>query len=152
MAGQVLEIWTAPEAGASMKMHDSIPAEAGLGLAGDRYACQESGGAPDRELTLIAQESLDWLHQTHGISMTAADSRRNILVTGISLNPLVGQRFHIGRVEVEGMRLCQPCKQLATILGFDFAHLMLNRAGLNCRILNSGTISVGDVVDAPHEE
>jgi len=151
MQGSVVEIWTACDAGSPMQAQESATAIADVGLSGDRYGTQDGSfsrpdDGPDRQLTFIAKEELVWLQETHGIDMTAADSRRNILTEGVHLNSLVGQRFSVGEVEVEGMRLCQPCKQLADILGFDFAHLMVNRGGLNCRILTSGTIRVGDAV------
>ncbi|MCH2137205.1 MAG: MOSC domain-containing protein [Phycisphaerales bacterium] len=151
-SGTLLEIWTSPSNGADMVGHDSIEAIADLGLTGDRYAAghgtySKLGLHPDRQLTLIEQEQLDWLHDTHGISMSGAHSRRNLLVRGIALNDLVGKRIRIGDIEVEGIRLCQPCKPLSEVLGFDFVHLMLNRSGLNCRIVSGGTIQVGDQVD-----
>ena len=151
MQRSVVELWTACEGGSLMQPQESVTAIADVGLSGDRYGAQvgsysRPSDGPDRQLTLIAKEELVWLQETHGIDMTAADSRRNILTEGVHLNSLVGQRFSVGEVEVEGIRLCQPCKQLADILGFDFAHLMVDRGGLNCRILTSGTIRVGDVV------
>ena len=151
MSGTVLEIWTAPDAGAAMQPHRQVSAKAGVGLEGDRYGTKRGSYSkpdegPDRQLTLIAAEELEWLRATHGITMSAEDSRRNVLTEGVPLNDHVGKRLFIGDVEVEGIRLCQPCKQLATILGFDFVHLMLHRSGLNCRIDTDGDIRVGDEI------
>jgi MOSC domain-containing protein YiiM len=151
--GVITEIWTSPKAGAPTIAHKSIEAVAGHGLVCDRYAeghgsYSKPGEHPDRELTLIAQEELDWLLAEHGITLTGEQSRRNLVTKGISLNELVGQRLRIGAIEVEGMRLCQPCKPLAKVLGFDFVHLMLNRTGLNCRIVTSGTLSLGSTIEA----
>lgn len=147
--GTLLEIWTAAAGGAPMVGHESIEAIANHGLAGDRYAqgqgsYSKPGDHPDRQLTLIEQEQLDWLQSTHGIELSGRGSRRNLLVRGISLNECVGRRLRIGNVEVEGVRLCQPCKPLARALGFDFVNTMLDRSGLNCRIVNGGTIHTGD--------
>ena len=136
-----------------MQVNPSVEARADHGLVGDRYAnkCGSKSKPdqhPDRQLTFIAQEQLDWLHIEHGIALTGSQSRRNVLTQGIDLNALVGKRFLVGNVEVEGMRLSQPCKPLSEVLGFDFVTLMRDRSGLNCRILSSGTISVGDTVTA----
>ena len=149
--GTITEIWTSPEAGAPTIAHDTIEAIAGHGLTGDRYAgghgsYSKPGKHPDRELTLIEQEQLDWLLATHGIALTGEHSRRNLVTTGIALNDLVGKHFHVGSIAVEGMRLCQPCKPLSEVLGFDFVHLMLNRSGLNCRIVSGGAIAKGDAI------
>ena len=151
MSGTVLEIWTASEGGAPMQARPQVQALADVGLKGDRYAAKAGSYSkpeegPDRQLTLIAAEELEWLRATHGITMSAEDSRRNVLTEGVPLNDHVGKRLFIGDVEVEGIRLCQPCKQLATILGFDFVHLMLHRSGLNCRIVTDGDIRVGDEI------
>lgn len=148
MKGCVLEIWTAPAAGAPMIRCASAEAIADCGLKGDRYAVKagsysKPNEGPDRQLTLIAVEELRWLHQTHGIELSGGDSRRNVLTEGVPLNDLVGVRFQIGPIEVEGIRRCQPCKPLAEQLGFDFVHLMLHRSGLNCRILTPGQIEEG---------
>jgi len=151
MTGTVQDIWTASAVGALMQQHDAIEAVAGHGLVGDRYAekvgsySRPDEGA-DRQLTLIEQEQLDWLLAEHGITLTGNGARRNLVTRGVRLNDLVGKRFYIGGVEVEGMRLCQPCKQLTEKLGFDFVYLMLNRSGLNCRIVSGGTIRAGDAV------
>lgn len=151
MSGAVIEIWTAPEAAVPMQQHDAIEAVVDHGLVGDRYAkkvgsySRPDEGA-DRQLTLIEQEQLDWLLAEHGISLTGDSARRNLVTRGVRLNNLVGKRFHIGGVQVEGLRLCQPCKPLAELLGFDFVHLMLNRSGLSCRIISGGTIRVDDQI------
>ena len=149
--GTLIEIWTAPSAGTQMVGHDSIQALSNHGLAGDRYteghgSYSKPGDHPDRQVTLIEQEQLDWLHNQHGIVMSGQDSRRNLLTKGIQLNDLIGKTFHIGKVELLGIRLCQPCKPLATVLGFDFVNLMLHRSGLNCQIISGGTLTPGDVI------
>lgn len=131
--------------------HDAIKAVTDHGLVGDRYAervgsySRPDEGA-DRQLTLIEQEQFDWLLAEHGLTLTGEGARRNLVTRGVRLNDLVGKRFHIGGVQVEGLRLCQPCKPLADLLGFDFVHLMVNRSGLNCRIVSGGMIRVDDQI------
>jgi MOSC domain-containing protein YiiM len=149
--GTLLEIWTARSAGATMNRHDSIEALTDQGLADDRYtegngSYSKPGNHPDRQVTLIEQEQLDWLHNEHGLTMTGRDSRRNLLTQGVRLNDLIGTAFRIGDVELLGLRLCQPCKALSERLGFDFVNLMLHRSGLNCRIIFGGTLTPGDVI------
>ena len=95
---------------------------------------------------MIEAEQLAWFLDATGQTLTAEQSRRNILTEGIELNPLVGQRFFIGDVEVEGMRLCEPCKTLQERTGLDVLPAMIGRSGLNCRILNEGEIRLGDHV------
>ena len=149
--GRILEIWISPEAGAPMQSRDSVRTLPGHGLEGDRY-CGAAGSwsrgqnKPDQEVTLIEAEQLAWFLDTTGQTLIAEQSRRNILTEGIELNPLVGRRFFIGEVEVEGMRLCEPCKTLQERTGLDVLPAMIGRSGLNCRIIDEGVIRCGDEV------
>lgn len=73
----------------------------GKGLEGDRYFdgtgtffAQLPG--PDHELTLIEIEKVEELKHEHSVEIEPADTRRNIVTRGVSLNSLVGQEFRIG--------------------------------------------------------
>jgi MOSC domain-containing protein YiiM len=84
---------------------ERVRADAGKGLAGNRYYF-EDGAKPGQALTLIAAEALEALAAEHGIEITAAASRRNVLTRGIDLNALMGKRFRVGEVECVGVELC----------------------------------------------
>jgi len=62
------------------------------------------------------------------------------------LNDLVGQRFAIGSVTFEGIRLCEPCSHLAAIIGDQVLTGLVHQAGLRAAIVESGTVRVGDRV------
>jgi MOSC domain-containing protein YiiM len=124
----------------------------GAGLAGDRY-CIGSGfysGRPTdpgaREVTLFEAEVLDWLSAEHDLGLSAAEHRRNLTVRGVRLDPLVGQRFRIGSVLLEGVKDCPPCEHLEQLVGKPVLQPLLNRGGLRARILEGGTLRVGDAV------
>src|SRR5262245_51617773 len=123
----------------------SVEAHAGKGLAGNRYYF-EDGAEPGRALTLIAAEALEGLAAEHGIELSAAESRRNILTRGIDLNALVGKRFRVGNVECEGVELCHPCTSLEGMTQPGVIKGLVNRGGLNADIVTDGVISVGDDV------
>lgn len=123
----------------------SVEAHAGKGLAGNRYYF-EQGAKRGQALTLIAAEALEGLESEHGIALTAAKSRRNVLTRGIDLNALVGKRFRVGNVECEGIELCEPCKDLERATQPGVIKGLLHRGGLNADILTDGVISVGDEV------
>jgi len=97
-------------------------------------------------LTLIAAEALEGLAVEHGIELTAAESRRNVLTRGIDLNALVGRRFRVGSVECEGVALCEPCTSLEAMTQPGVIKGLLHRGGLNADIITDGVISVGDEV------
>ncbi len=62
------------------------------------------------------------------------------------LNHLVGRRFRVGAVLLEATRLNVPCKYLVLVTGKELYQPLLNRSGLNCRVVEGGTIRPGDPV------
>jgi len=121
----------------------------GVGLEGDRYALKQGTffkPEPDFELTLIEAEAVESAQLEHGLKLVPGDARRNLVTRGVSLNPLVGQEFHIGNVRVRGIRLCEPCRHLQALTGQPVIRALPHRAGLRAQILSEGPIRVGDPV------
>lgn len=123
--GTVVSVHVASEASGQMKCITEVRAVPGRGLAGDRYFTgtgfySEKSSFGGREVTLIEIESVEPLFrgvlnaegERLGINLTAADTRRNIATSGVPLNHLVDREFHVGAVQMRGMRLCEPCKHL----------------------------------------
>ena len=98
-----------------------VQAVAAKGLEGDRYLLgtgRYAGRAyadKGRHVTLIKAEVLEALAARTGIELTPAESRRNIATRDVSLNELVGERFYVGDVLCEGVRLCEPCLYLVEV-------------------------------------
>jgi MOSC domain-containing protein YiiM len=120
-------------------------AHAGKGLVGNRYYFDD-GAKPGTALTLIAAEALEAMAAEHGVEITAAESRRNVLTRGIDLNALVGKRFRVGNVECLGVQLCEPCTSLEGMTRPGVIKGLAHRGGLNADILSDGEIAVGDEV------
>jgi hypothetical protein len=107
-----------------------------------------------REVTLIEIESVEALFrgvlnaegERLGISLTAADTRRNIATSGVPLNHLVDREFHVGAVLMRGMRLCEPCKHLEDLTQHGVVSGLIHRGGLRAQILTEGLIRVGDAI------
>ena len=74
-----------------------------------------------------------------------ADDLRDC-TTGISLNALVGKRFHVGPVECVGRRLAEPCAHLEKLARPGLLRPLVHRGGLRADILSDGTISIGDEI------
>src|SRR5215471_11010375 len=116
--GHVEAICIAPAASTDMQLLAQVEAIAGLGLQGDRYAAGIGFYSPRptdpgaREVTLIEAEVLDWLHAEHGIDLLPTEHRRNLTVHGVRLGELLGQRFLVGNVVLEGIKDCPPCEHL----------------------------------------
>jgi MOSC domain-containing protein YiiM len=125
---------------------DRVEAVAGTGLVGNRYFFTDGDAPPGVAITLIAAEALEAFEQETGISLGAAESRRNVLTRGIDVNALVGKRFRIGAAECLGIELCEPCTSLQAMTKPGVLKGMVHRAGLNADVISGGAIAVGDVV------
>ncbi|MHB1313323.1 MAG: MOSC domain-containing protein [Gemmatimonadaceae bacterium] len=100
----------------------------------------------DREVTLIEAEALEALERDHGISLSGAESRRNLLTEGVPLNHLVGRCFAVGATVLQAGRLNTPCRYFERLIDKPVFSPLLNRSGLNCRIVVGGTIRAGDAI------
>ena len=133
----------------TMQARDSIRLIEGVGLEGDRYATGKGtySKIPDiREVTLIENETLVALERDHGVTLHADEHRRNLTVSGVPLNHLVGQRFLVGDTLLLGGRLNTPCRYLDLVTDKAVCDLLHHRSGLNCSIVRGGMIAVGDTV------
>ncbi len=145
MSGSVQYILVAGQHGEQQKPLTSARLEAGNGLLGDRHA---GTGI----VSLIEREGIDAFNAGTGLTASVADIRRNIVTEGISLNALVGKRFRIGEVELEGTELCEPCATLGKLLSAgdvssaDVVRHFAHSAGIRAKVLSSGAIAPGDPV------
>lgn len=124
-----------------MRAVDAVAAEAGKGLVGDRYH-----GTRHRHVTLQSQEMLDTAAEVLGYRFDAGATRRNVTVDEGEIPTQPGARLQIGNVELEVVRVVAPCRLLDDSVGPGAAAALRRRAGSACRILTSGTISLGDAV------
>ena len=115
------------------------------GVIGDRHF--NDFNDPYCQLTLIESENIDYYNSKYGLNFSYLEFRRNIITKGIQLNNLVGKKFLIGKVKVEGIDLCRPCRHLSEILNQDnIIKEFIRRGGLRCQILTSSKIEVGDAI------
>lgn len=148
--GQVSAIHIAGKGGEPLQPVSRAQAIAGHGLAGDRYATKTGTFSPKpgngRDVTLIEAEAIEAVVADYQVTVTAAETRRNIVTRGVALNHLVGKEFSIGEVRLRGCRLCEPCGYLAKLTSQKISDAFIHRGGLRCDILTPGTIQVGDVM------
>ncbi|MEP1585530.1 MAG: MOSC domain-containing protein [Tateyamaria sp.] len=149
--GQLLSIHTTPKARAPMVEQSTAELIAGVGIKGDRYAIGTDTGTysaqPDvREVTLIEVETLEAFARDHDITLDAQEHRRNLTTRDVPLNHLVGRRFRVGDVVLEGGRLNYPCRYIDMITKKTICDLLEHRSGLNCRIITGGIIRPGDAI------
>jgi MOSC domain-containing protein YiiM len=146
MAGLVEGIYITTAHGELPASIDRVAVHAGKGLEGNRYFFPDGDAPSGRAITLIAAEGLEAFEQETGIPLSAAESRRNVLVRDVDVNALVGKRFRVGDVECEGVELCEPCAHLEGMTRPGVIKGMVHRAGLNADVLTDGEIAVGDAV------
>jgi MOSC domain-containing protein YiiM len=146
VAGRIEGIYITDTNGRLPQPVDRVEAVAGAGLRGNRYFFTDGDAPPGRAVTLIAAEALEGFEAETGIPLSAAESRRNVLVRGVDVNALVGKRFRIGEIECEGVELCEPCTHLEGMTRPGVIKGMVHRAGLNADVLTDGEIAVGDPV------
>lgn len=148
--GTVAHLHVAPSAGAPMQARDTLDLIAGQGVAGDRYkdgiGFYSDKPEEGRQVTLFEIEALEALRRDHNIDFAPGEHRRNVTTSGVPLTHLVGKRFRIGAALVEATRLSVPCQRLVDLTGKKVFKPLINRSGLNCRILQGGTIRPGDAV------
>lgn len=144
-APRVLGIYTAASAGEPMRSHESVEVEAGIGIAGDRYATRLGHWSDpkwrDQQLTLVGMDLLNEL----GLSPDAL--RRNIVTSGIELNDLIGLEFGIGSVVMRGKRICAPCGYIGRLNNRKGLFTELDgRGGIRVSVVQSGVMRVGDEI------
>jgi len=115
------------------------------GVVGDRHFSEYND--PYCQLSLIESENIDYYNLKYSLNISYIDFRRNIITKGIRLNHLIGKKFQIGNVKVEGIDLCRPCRHLTEMLNHkNILKEFLRRGGLRCQILSSSKIIVGDEI------
>ena len=129
----------------SIQEVDSIEVIANQGIVGDRHF--KKFNDPYNQLSLIESEGIDNYNIKFGLNISYIDFRRNIITKGTKLNDLVGKKFKVGNVELEGIDLCRPCRQLSENLNQNnIIKEFLRKGGLRCQILSSSNINVGDKI------
>lgn len=152
--GRVEHIHVAPAAGEPMVAVEAVEAIVGRGLRGDRYFDDDgtwSGNSSSRDVvrdvTLFEDEVLDIVAADHGLELAPGEHRRNLTVSGVALDHVVGERLHVGDAVLEAGPLCEPCAYLEELTGKDGAlEALVHRGGLNAAVVGTGEIRVGDPV------
>jgi MOSC domain-containing protein YiiM len=119
---------------------EEIRIREGLGIVGDRYfgkrAHSEAG------VTIIARESLP-----PGADLTQV--RRNILVSGIAVDDLVGSVLILdsgdGPVHLKIHRPAHPCAWMDVTIGQGAWRALRGKGGVRCVPLTDGVLRVGPV-------
>ena len=150
MNGRIEAIYTAPAEALPVIRRARVNARPGIGLDGDRYSLGTGFWSHDhkvsRDVTLIEAEVIEALRDKCGGQVDHGSFRRNIITRGVRLNDLVGQRFRIGEVLLEGTSLCEPCAYLERLVGQPILRALVHCGGLRANILTIGEIHCDDAI------
>tara|TARA_B100001057_G_scaffold123099_1_gene121950 strand:- start:2889 stop:3329 length:441 start_codon:yes stop_codon:yes gene_type:complete len=142
---KVIKLGIAIKNNQEIKEMKLIEVVANQGIVGDRHFKEFND--PYCQLSLIESENIDYYNSKYSLDISYLSFRRNIVTKGVKLNELVGKKFSIGNVNVEGIDLCRPCRHLTEVLKQDnILKEFLRRGGLRCQILNSSSIKLGDSI------
>jgi MOSC domain-containing protein YiiM len=114
------------------------------GLGGDHYARRVN---PARQVSLMQSEHLVAIAGYLGLPSIEPDRlRRNIVVSGINLLALKGQRFRLGSALLLATGECHPCSRMEEALGIGGYNAVRGHGGITARVLDPGQVQLGDVI------
>jgi MOSC domain-containing protein YiiM len=125
-----------------MRSVESADLEAEKGIVGDRYH-----GTKHRHVTVQSAAALAEATAVLGAEVSAQLTRRNLTVDEGVVPREPGARITVGPVLLEVVRVAAPCKLLDDTIGRGAQEALRRRGGSVCRVLEGGTIRVGDDVD-----
>ncbi len=139
--GKLESISVRPARNQPVTMLDEVQVETDGGLVGDHY----SGQNGKRHVTLLQAEHLPAIASFMGLpDLDPALTRRNLVVSGLNLLALKGQKFQIGdEVQLEHTGECYPCSKMETAFGTGGYNALRGHGGITARVLRGGVIRVG---------
>jgi MOSC domain-containing protein YiiM len=140
--GHLLGIARAP-----VKRGALVPiSEAVVGVA-DGVAGDARGVRAGRQVTVVFREGWEAACRDLGVELPWTTRRANLLVEGVPV-PREGRRLVIGGAVLEVTQETQPCQVMeAAHRGLRAALTPEWRGGVCCRVVQGGTIRIGDRVD-----
>jgi MOSC domain-containing protein YiiM len=124
-----------------MRAVDRAEVETGKGIVGDRYH-----GTKHRHVTVQSKSCLDAAAEVFGSAVPTELTRRNLTIDVADVPRDPGARIRVGPVLLEVVRVAAPCKLLDDTIGRGAQEALRRRAGSVFRVLEGGTITVGDAV------
>lgn len=120
-----------------------IECVAGRGIRGDRFFDYRNNYKG--QITFFAQEVFVEMARTFGLTNKSPGVlRRNVIVSGVELNDLIGSDFGLQGVLFRGTAHCAPCSWMETAFTPGAEKFLAGRGGLRARVLTDGLLSVGE--------
>ena len=126
--------------------HKNVILEKNKGLAGDRF---EFSKYP---ITFLSLEVVQDLCENLDIELNLQVFRRNIIISGVHLNSLIGKRFKIADIQFEGIAHCAPCTWMNAVMKKGAYIQMRGRGGLRAKVIKGGELKLGQSIFLSEEE
>ncbi len=139
---EIVSIHVAQRRNAAAEPCNQVTVRSNFGIVGDYRSEKFQIG----QITLIEEETINTMSRELGYEIPAGSSRRQILVKGIKLNELIGRNLRIGQILVRVEDKCNPCKKMEKNIGPGAKNAMDDKGGIRCRIIEGGTLHVGDKI------
>lgn len=131
---------------------EQIECVAGRGIRGDRF--YDYRDDYKGQITFFSHEVFETLIVHFALKdMSAGALRRNVIVSGVNLNDLIGEEFSVQGVRLRGTAHCKPCYWMDQAVAAGAEEFLRGKGGLRAQILDDGVIAVGDahlVLAQPH--
>ncbi|MBM4464151.1 MAG: MOSC domain-containing protein [Chloroflexi bacterium] len=113
---------------------------AGHGLVGDAHA-----GLSERQVSLLAIESIERVNREYGITAVPGSFAENLTTAGLDLSALkVGDRLRAGEAELVVVQLGKPP---GAAHNYNYQGVsILPREGVFCQVVRSGRVRCGDEI------
>jgi MOSC domain-containing protein YiiM len=149
MMGEVVSIHLVRRRDGLAEAVERIVAQTNFGLEGDWRSGRNRSG----QLTLIEAEALEEIGRSLGYPVPPGTSRRQIVVRGVKLDELMGQRVRIGAARIFVETPCDPCSRMEQTIGIGARKILEGRGGVRCMVLDGGQICIGDpIIEEPFQE
>jgi MOSC domain-containing protein YiiM len=116
---------------------------AGHGIRGDRF--YDYRDDYKGQITFFSIEVFEKLAARFDLTnKSAGNLRRNVIVSGVNLNDLIGQEFSVQGIRLRGTAHCRPCYWMNQAIAPGAEEFLQGNGGLRAQILSDGVIAVGD--------
>jgi len=133
---------------------ECVHAVKGKGLEGDRYFYgQGTFNKPQlsqnvREISILPYDTLAVCNSRLESDLNFLDLRRNLIIKNFDASLLENKVFTLGTAKFRIVRTCPPCRYLSRLLDDDMMTGLKYIGGYRAVIVQSGVISVGDVINS----
>lgn len=116
------------------------------GIEGDAH-----GGKWHRQVSLLAQESIDYAMEKDGLDLKPGMFAENITTEGVILHKLpIGTKMKIGETLQEVTQIGKECHSKCEIF-YQTGDCVMPREGIFTAVLKGGTVKIGDPIEIIEE-